>query len=183
MAKTHKRTQQDIIKVVFFGPESTGKTTLAKTLAKVYQTTWVPEFARDYLQVKFDKTKLPCEAHDLLPIGKGQLQLEQEEIQKANKFLFCDTNVLETYVYSKIYFPKVDFPELEQMAAVENFDYYFLTDIDVPWVKDDLRDKPNERQDLFKTFKDFLIKYDKKFVILRGSLEERIATVKRIIDN
>ena len=182
MAETHQRTQQELIKVVFYGPESTGKTTLAKTLARTYRTTWVPEFARDYLQEKFDKTKTPCEAHDLLPIAKGQEQLELEQAQNAKRFLFCDTNVLETYVYSKIYFPEVDFPELKQMALKEDYDYYFLTHIDVPWVKDDLRDKPNERQAIFSLFKDFLIKYDKKFVILKGGLDERISTVKQIID-
>ncbi len=183
MAETHQRTQHDLIKVVFYGPESTGKTTLAKTLAKEYQTTWVPEYARDYLQDKFDKTKLPCEAHDLLPIGKGQRRLENKQSLDANGFLFCDTNVLETYVYSKIYFPEVDFPELKQMALEEHYDYYFLTNIDVPWEKDDLRDKPDEREDLLTLFKDFLIKYGKKFVILKGGLDERIATVKRTIEN
>jgi nicotinamide riboside kinase len=41
-----------------FGPESTGKTTLAIQLADHYKTAWVPEFARDYLQEKWDKVSL-----------------------------------------------------------------------------------------------------------------------------
>ena len=182
MAKTHQQTKHRLSKVVFFGPESTGKTTLAKHLAKAYATEWVPEYARDYLQKKFDTTNTICEPKDLLPIANGQLKLEHKLEQKANTYLFCDTNVLETYVYSKIYFPDLEFPVLKKMALSQDYDFYFLTDIDVPWEKDDLRDKPSERQEMFETFRSFLLKYDKKFVILTGKLNERIQIVKSIIE-
>ena len=182
MAKTHQRTEYCITKVVFYGPESTGKTTLAKHLAKLYNTLWVPEFARDYLQQKFDKTQLACEVHDLLPIAIGQMETENTALTKANKYLFCDTNALETYVYAKIYFPDLEFPELKKMAIEEEYDYYFLTNIDVPWEKDDLRDRPNDREEIFTTFKEFLTRYDKKFVILSGKLNERINVVRSIIE-
>ena len=182
MAKTHQRTKQDIVKVVFYGPESTGKTTLAKHFAKIYNTKWVPEYAREYLQKKFDETKMACEAKDLLPIAKGQLNSENKLLKEANRFLFCDTNLLETYVYANIYYPNEKFSDLKKMALAENYDYYFLTDIDVPWVKDDLRDRPDHRHEIFKTFHDFLIKFDKKFVILRGDLNTRIEVVKSIIE-
>jgi len=183
MAKAHQRTQQSITKVVFYGPESTGKTTLAKHLANIYNTEWVPEFARDYLQEKYNNTKLPCEVKDLLPIAKGQLESERIQLEKANNYLFCDTNILETFVYANIYFPNQKFPELEEMALAQDYDFYFVTDIDVPWIKDDLRDRPQQRQEILTTFIHFLIKYDKKFVILKGELDERIKTVKSIIEN
>ncbi len=44
----------NIIKVVLFGPESTGKTTLSKQLARHYNTVWTPEYAREYLQKKWN---------------------------------------------------------------------------------------------------------------------------------
>jgi len=183
MAKAHQRTQQNITKVVFYGPESTGKTTLAMRLAKLYNTEWVPEFARAYLQKKYDKTKMPCEVKDLIPIARGQLRSENLRLKTANHYLFCDTNIFETFVYANIYFPNETFPELEKMALAQKYDYWFLTDIDVPWEKDDLRDRPHQRQDIFETFKDFLITYDKKFVILTGDLNERIKTVTSKIEN
>ena len=183
MAKAHQRTQQDITKVVFYGPESTGKTTLAKCLAEIYDTEWVPEYARLYLQKKYDDTKMPCEPKDLLPIARGQLKSENSLLKKANQYLFCDTNILETLAYAAIYFPNQKFPQLEKMALEQDYDYYFLTDIDVPWEKDVLRDRPHQRQEIFITFKNFLVKYDKKFVILSGELNERIEIVKSKIEN
>ncbi|MEE4247502.1 MAG: ATP-binding protein, partial [Kangiellaceae bacterium] len=94
----------DLIKIVLFGPESTGKTTLAKQLAAYYKTVWVPEYAREYLQNKWDKEKKICELEDLIPISVGQIKLENEAIKKANRVLVCDTDLLETKVYSEAYF-------------------------------------------------------------------------------
>ena len=72
-----------IIKIALFGPESTGKTTLAKQLAEYYKTDWVPEFARDYLQEKWDKQQALCDINDMLPIAYGQTQLENEKTATA----------------------------------------------------------------------------------------------------
>ena len=153
MEKTTQQTQNQLIKVVFYGPESTGKTTLAKTLAQQHQTTWVPEFSRDYLQEKYDKTGKTSEPEDIMPIAKGQIDLENNQAKLARQFLFCDTNLLQNYVYARVYFPDKNFSELKSWALNLHYDYYFLTDIDTPWIADDLRDKPDERQKMFKSLK------------------------------
>ena len=57
MEKDLKQLNSDIIRVVINGPESTGKTTLIKQLAEYFNTEYVPEFARDYLQEKWDLKK------------------------------------------------------------------------------------------------------------------------------
>jgi nicotinamide riboside kinase len=77
-----------IIKIAIFGPESTGKTTLATQLAEYYKTVWVPEFARDYLQEKLDSGRGICDVNDMLPIAYGQTKLENDSILNANKYLF-----------------------------------------------------------------------------------------------
>ena len=53
MEEALKQQPSDCIKVVLFGPESTGKTTLSIQLARHYNSVWVPEYARDYLQEKW----------------------------------------------------------------------------------------------------------------------------------
>jgi NadR type nicotinamide-nucleotide adenylyltransferase len=175
--KESKKAQSDITRIVFYGPESTGKTTLAKKLAQHFNTKWVPEFARDLLQQKFENTGKACEASDIRPIVDGQLKTENKLIQKANQYLFCDTDPLETYVYAKVYFPEDDFTWLDHLNERLNYDHYFLTYIDTPWIEDDLRDKPNERERMYEEFLKELRRRNKKFTILKGDLKTRTKTV------
>ena len=79
MEKELEQTQNGIIKVVLFGPESSGKSTLAQALAKEFNTQWVPEYMRIYLQEKWDQHEEICTEEDMLPIAKGQIKLEKEE--------------------------------------------------------------------------------------------------------
>ena len=51
---------------------------------------------------------------------------------------------------------------------------YFLTYIDTPWEADDLRDKPNERECMFKAFENALKEYKKPYVLLKGGKNERL---------
>ena len=60
MEKTLEQEHSDCIKVVLFGPESTGKTTLSKALADHFDTLWVAEYAREYLQNKWDLEQKTC---------------------------------------------------------------------------------------------------------------------------
>ena len=60
MVKNILQKKTDCLKIVLYGPESSGKTTLAKTLAAIYNTSWVSEYARNYLQEKWDKKKEVC---------------------------------------------------------------------------------------------------------------------------
>ena len=93
MEKTFEQTTASCLKVVLFGPESTGKTTLSRALAAYYKTVFVPEYAREFLQDKWDREQEICTKNDLIPIAKGQMKLENELAQKANKVLICDTNL------------------------------------------------------------------------------------------
>lgn len=174
METAYQQKPSTLVKVVLFGPESTGKTTLAKELAVHYETEWVPEYAREYLQKKWDESKIICELEDLLPIARGQIQLENELSDKANKILICDTDLLETKVYSEIYFNDYCDPALKSHALSNQYDLYLLTDIDVPWEKDDLRDRPFDREAMFDKFKAALEKYDRNFVILKGDRTTRL---------
>ncbi|HET8737802.1 MAG TPA: ATP-binding protein [Pricia sp.] len=182
MEEKLKQKPSDLIKVVLFGPESTGKTTLSKQLARHYSTVWVPEYAREYLQKKWNYERKTCEPKDLLPIARGQMRLENELTEKATNILVCDTDLLETKVYSEAYYVGHCDPLLEKYALENKYDLYLLTYIDVPWVHDDLRDKPDDREDMFVYFKETLEKYDRNFVILKGDKRTRLQRAVSEID-
>ncbi|MDI6049778.1 DUF4301 family protein [Flavobacterium sp. XS2P24] len=171
-----------IIKIALFGPESTGKTTLAKQLAEYYKTEWVREYAREYLQEKWDANQQICDVNDMLPIAYGQTKLENESALIANNYLFCDTNLLVTKVFSEVYYDYCD-PLLDQAAREHEYDFFFLTDIDVPWEKDDLRDRPEERESVFAIFKQSLIDNKKPFVILSGDKKLRLKKAVAIVND
>jgi nicotinamide riboside kinase len=78
MEKNLRQLKSSCLKIVLFGPESSGKTTLSKELANHYKTLWVKEYARDYLQKKWNVEKKVCELEDLIPIAIGQIKLENE---------------------------------------------------------------------------------------------------------
>lgn len=180
MEKDLRQQKTNIIKIALFGPESTGKTTLAKQLADYYETEWVPEFARDYLQEKWEENQHICVADDMLPIAYGQTALENEKLANANKYLFCDTNLMVTKVFSEMYYGFCD-PLLNEAALKHEYDLFFLTDIDVPWEKDDIRDTPEGRETVFSVFKQTLIDTKKPFITLSGDKETRLAKAIAII--
>lgn len=164
-----------MLKIVTYGAESTGKTWLAKALADHYQTEWVPEFAREFLQEKHDKSGEICSFQDLMPIALGQIRAEEKAMEKTNSdLIICDTNPLQTYYYGKAYFNNFEHPELWELAIHRKYDFYFLTYIDIPWEEDDLRDKPEEREEMHELFLESLQKNNLPFMLLKGNKEERL---------
>jgi len=182
MEENFKQQPTDIIKIALFGPESTGKTTLAKQLADHFKTVWASEFAREYLQEKWNASQKICEPDDLLPIAIGQVKLENDSLLSANKYLFCDTNLMVTKVFSEMYYNFCD-PALDKAATKHKYDLFFLTDIDVPWTKDDLRDHPSDRATTFEIFKKALTENNKPFVIISGTPEERFNKALEILSD
>lgn len=182
MEKALKQTNINIIKVVLFGPESTGKTTLSKHLARHYNTVWAPEYARDYLQKKWNNERKTCENSDLLPIARGQMELENRLATKADRVLICDTDLLETKVYSEEFYGGFVNPELEKAAVENKYDLYLLTYIDTPWENDDLRDRPEERLEMFNAFENALIKYNRPYILIKGDKKTRLELAIKKID-
>ena len=182
MEENLKQLQSEIIKIAMYGPESTGKTTLASQLAEVFNTIWIPEFARDYLQDKWDLKQEICSQEDLIPIAIGQIKLENEALSQATKFLFCDTNSLVTKVFSDIYYNSCD-PILDQAALVHDYDLIFLTDVDIKWEPDDIRDKPDDRETTFATFEKTIKQFKKPYIKLSGNKEERLEKATKIIND
>ena len=169
------------IKVVLYGPESTGKSSLVKALAEHYDTVYVDEFSRTYAEEKLSRNQLLTK-DDVLPIAIGQMHLENAQLKKANKLLICDTDLLETKVYSQFYY-KGYCPSIVKKYALENtYDLYFLTYIDTVWEADDIRDQPHNRMLLFNRFERALIDAKKPYIVVKGRFEQRLETCKKHID-
>ncbi|MGI9532177.1 AAA family ATPase [Lutimonas sp.] len=182
MEKTLEQHPVNLIKVVLFGPESTGKTTMSELLAKHYDTVWVAEYAREYLQDKWNNERKTCEDSDLIPIARGQIALENKLALKADKILICDTDLLETKVYSEEYYGGFVHPELDTYALKNQYDLYLLTNIDTPWEADDLRDRPDQRKEMYNAFENTLLKYNRPYIKLNGSIKERLNVATTAID-
>ncbi|MFK5880455.1 MAG: ATP-binding protein [Flavobacteriaceae bacterium] len=182
MEEKLRQQEANIIKVVLFGPESTGKTTLSRQLAVHYNTVWAPEFAREYLQKKWNNERSTCTNSDLIKIAIGQMEIENRLSKKADRILICDTDLLETKVYSESYYGGFVDSKLNKHAIENTYDLYFLTYIDTPWEADDLRDKPDERQEMFDTFENALKKYKRPYITLKGGKITRLKTAVEAID-
>lgn len=174
MEKNLEQSPCHCLRVVLFGPESTGKTTLAKALAIHYQTKWVPEYAREYLEEKWHNSKEICAREDMFPIALGQMELENQAIKNTNKFLFCDTTLLSTQVYSEAYFEEWCDQRIVKANQKNTYDIYFLTDIDVPWKADLLRDRPHRRKEMFERFQSALTQRNITYTLLKGSHQSRM---------
>jgi NadR type nicotinamide-nucleotide adenylyltransferase len=172
----------NIVKIVLFGPESTGKTTLSKQLARHYNTVWTPEFAREYLQEKWNNERKICEKDDLIPIAIGQMNLENTLAKKADKLLICDTDLLETKVYSEEFYGGSVDTKLNDAAYKNEYDLYLLTYVDTPWEEDDLRDRPEQRLEMFSAFENALKKHKKNYILLKGDKETRLKNATEAID-
>ena len=163
------RGSGEILKVAIVGPECTGKSTLAEALANHYQTVWVPEYARGYL----DNLVRPYNEDDLLSIGRGQLRLENSWLRTANRVLVCDTDLLVLKVWSDFKYGHTSREILDEMN-LSSYDLHLLTYIDVPWVEDPLREHPHQRDVLFDIYHKELKKAGVPFVEIRGSAKERL---------
>jgi NadR type nicotinamide-nucleotide adenylyltransferase len=148
-----------IKKIVVYGPESTGKTELAQQLAQYFATVWSPEFARPYLLYRNTFNPLPelaiSQAEDLAPLAIGQVAMEQHIATLASRYLICDTNLLTNLVYGQYYFNT--HPHwLPDLIRAQHYNFYLLLSTDIPWEADALRDRPNERENLYNLFKSYL---------------------------
>ncbi|TWW02352.1 AAA family ATPase [Chitinophaga pinensis] len=168
-----------MLKVVVIGPESTGKSTLSQQLAAHYQTMWVPEYARQYLE----GLSRPYEQSDLLSIAKGQLVQEDQLAQQANRLLICDTDLHVIKVWSEHKYGNCD-PEILQAIRDRKYDLYLLTYIDIPWEEDPQREHPDPtmREYFYNVYRDLVMASGVPWVEIKGSLDERMTSAIAAVD-
>ncbi len=137
-------------RIAIIGPESTGKSTLAKDLAEALHTTFVPEYARKFI----DELKRPYQYEDLLIIAKGQTRVEDELSRKASAVLIVDTTLTIIRVWSEHKYGKCD-PWIIAEEQRRKYDLTLVCDIDLPWEDDPQREHPHLRQHFFEIYQEY----------------------------
>jgi NadR type nicotinamide-nucleotide adenylyltransferase len=169
-----------IQRVAITGPESTGKTSLAMQLAELYDTVYVPEYARQYLE----KNGMDYTYGDVLKMAKGQIELEQQMLRQANSLLIADTELIVYKIWLEFY--KWEVPQwLTDHIDKHPFDLYLLTDIDLPWEADGQRANPDDRELLFIRFQQELERTGASYGIISGTgplrLDNAISTIEEYL--
>lgn len=175
--KKPKIKQTLLKRIAITGPESTGKSWLAKKLAGYYKTVWVHEFAVDYLTKHGSDYNLD----DILKIAKGQLEIENSIANIATDLLFCDTDLLVTKVWSKVVFNEV--PDwIEKKVAEHRYDLYLLCYPDLEWEYSPLRENPGDREYLFELYKKELVKQGSNFRLVKGAGDQRLKNAVNFVE-
>jgi NadR type nicotinamide-nucleotide adenylyltransferase len=165
-------------RVAILGPESTGKTTLAAALADEFQTTWVPEFGREYCETR---NALTLTLDDFEAIGLGQLALEEQHAREANRLLLCDTDLITTCTWSDLVVGRR--PEwLHRAAAAQRYALTLvMSDRDVPWINDGTRVLESRRAEHMELLLAELSRHGREFHILEGSWTERHERARALV--
>lgn len=167
-----------ICKVAFLGAESTGKTTIAQACANHFNTEYTPEYGATIWHSKningiLSKT-------DLLSIAEIQCKMEDDAIPYSNKFLFCDTTPLTTYMFS-IFYHNHALNSLKKICKERKYNVIFVCDNNIPFNDSNGRRSENinieEQEKLLQLLKDRKIQYH----YLTGTIQERLQQVKNTL--
>ena len=161
-----------MFKIALIGPESTGKTELASALAEHYNSLWVPEYARQYIE----NLGRSYTYEDVCRIAEKQIEQENYFLSHTDlneKCVFFDTELIITKVWFEYAYKKV--PEfLANQLNSSFFDYYLLCSPDLPWLPDSVREHGDDRDFFFDWYRKEIELLKKPYAIINGSGKDRL---------
>lgn len=163
-------------KICLYGPESVGKSTLAARLADHFQTVFVPEMARDIIA-----DSRVCAYDDLLSVARAQATELARLLPRANRLLFCDTDLLTTMVYSRFLFGR-ELDIDDWIRDANRFDLHLLLESDVPYVQDGSRLGVEHQAALRAAFRTGLATNNTPHEVVTGDYEERFRQAVEIVE-
>lgn len=171
-------------RICIVGAESTGKTTLCEKLAEHYKTNWVPEYGREYCIKKWPDGNITDDwnSGEFVTIATEQSHREDHAARVANKVLICDTDPFATSIWHQRYLNKRNI-EVEIIANCRSYDLYLLTGDEITFIQDGLRDGEHIRHWMHERFIEALTETNRPWVLVSGTLDERISQAIRCIDD
>lgn len=161
--------------VAVVGPECTGKTTLARSLAIELGGVYLPEYARDYL------IDTEYEESDVYKIAHEQYARERDLIAAGPTFAVFDTDSVVMLVWCRERFGRV--PQfIERNIETNPQRLYLLTATDIDWQFDPLRESEHDRDRLFNVYIEELVRLKCNFSIVRGLGMDRVLEAMKPID-
>ncbi len=157
-------------RICVVGPESTDKSTLVKTLAKLYNGGVVTEYGRTISEVKNNKLS----KEDFVQIAKGR-EIIERQVAELFPISFIDTDGYTTELFSKVYLNKADHEEiktqLQHSTRDDFYDLYLVMSPDMDWVDDGTRVMPTQLSRLlfFKELVKHLTYNGERYEIISGS--------------
>ena len=88
-------------------------TILSQTLSRT-------NFVEEYGRTVFERNGNKIGIEDFIPISVGRQEIENHQIKSSNKIIFCDTEDITTYLFSRMYFPD----DYKSIDFINNSDYY-----------------------------------------------------------
>lgn len=176
------RVYRDLVtKVVLLGAPSTGKTTLARELARQYGTVWMPEYGREYWESHQQDRRLTPE--QLVEIALGHREREDNLVNDADRYLFVDTNATTTQMFSRYYHGDTD-GSLVRLAedCRTRYDLHFLCEPDFPYADTWDRSGATHQRVFHEQTRADLACRKIPFISLNGCVEERVARVRRVLE-
>lgn len=151
-------------KIALMGAESSGKSTMCKNLAQIFNTCYVPEYGRTYTEFHGDKFV----SKDFLHIAKAHEAHAHVLQTTSNKYFFYDTEALVTSAWHE-YFLNTSNSEVEDFGKSQNIDLYILLPIQDHWEADPVRYHQNkkDREEFYEKLKNKLVKYNKNFIEIK----------------
>ncbi|HER08030.1 MAG TPA: ATPase [Bacteroides sp.] len=164
-------------RILITGPESTGKTDLARLLAGHFRGTCVEEYARRYIE----DLGRPYTYDDVEHIARQQVR--EYEGNKENKgWVIFDTWLILTRVWFRIKYGRQP-AWIDDNIMRADFDLVLLCAPDIPWIPDPVRENGGEkRTELFHLYQQELDHFEMNRAIVSGSGEDRFRNALKLIN-
>lgn len=169
-------------KVSIMGPESCGKSTLTEKLAKYYNTNFVEEYGRTLYEEKNGNLSID----DFMTISKERQRIENDKLLSSNKIIFCDTEDITTYIFSKMYHPenyKIVEDYFLDKISTPKYDIYLLLTPDCPSIQDGTRNFLDKRKEHYIEIKKYLNSIGCNYIEIDGDWENRYNKSMEVINS